>query len=203
MVKKIQDLTDDQVAAASNDELCAAYEELRAHHVEETRELYARVRGLATEREALRRQIEALLTSATPNEREHPMMFEQWQCAQRLLDGDPGSSVPVEELRIGPIYGDVPGWVRVGRYDAAGRRALWIYDVDPDALVLLPNRMTHAVVMRAGREGDDAYVELRRIDFPSDEKWLAFVDVVARALYAARDAKDKDQDDAKDGGGAP
>jgi hypothetical protein len=96
-------------------------------------------------------------------------------------------------MTVGPIYGDDPGWVRVGRYDSAERRALWIYDPDPDALVLLPNRMAHVVVMRAGREGDDVYVELRRGDFPSDEKWLAFTDVIARALYAARDAKDGGQ----------
>lgn len=106
-----------------------------------------------------------------------------------MADGD--LTVPA---LIGPIYGDVQGWVRVGRYDSADRRALWIYDPDPDALVLLPARMAHTVVMRAGREGDDAYVELRRSDFPSDEKWLAFVDVIARALYAARDTSD---------GGAP
>ncbi len=111
-----------------------------------------------------------------------------------MYGGKRGSS-STPGLNIGPVYGDdAPGWVRVGRYDSADRRALWIYDPDPDDLVMLPKRMQRVVVMRAGREGDDAYIELRRGDFPSDEKWLAFVDVVARALYAARDTKD---------GGAP
>jgi hypothetical protein len=85
---------------------------------------------------------------------------------------------------------DHPDWVRVGRYDSAERRALWIYDPDPDARAASAEaRLGCTIALRAGREGDDAYVELRRADFPSDEKWLAFERVIACAVYAARDSR--------------
>jgi hypothetical protein len=106
--------------------------------------------------------------------------------------GSEGAEKPAGTT-VDAIY-NVDGWVRVGRYDSADRRALWIYDPNPDAPPVLPTRLSRTIVMRAGREGDDAYVELRRSDFPSDEKWLAFEHVIACALYAARDARD---------GGAP
>lgn len=38
------------------------------------------------------------------------------------------------------------GWVRVGRYDKAERRSIWV------------KLFAHRIEIRAGREGDDAHV---------------------------------------------
>ncbi len=52
------------------------------------------------------------------------------------------------------------GWLRVGRYDSARRRALWVRFVglDDDSYPV----KCRAILLCSGREGDDAFVKIRR-----------------------------------------
>lgn len=71
--------------------------------------------------------------------------------------------------------GNAAGWHRVGRYDGARRRALWVRFVDLDDMHL--ETTCEAIELCAGREGDDAYV---RID-KNDPRFGELLDVFLRA----------------------
>jgi hypothetical protein len=90
-----------------------------------------------------------------------------------------------DQANVGRV--DKYNWIRIGRYDDARRRSLWLYypPLPPD---VTDNPPVDAIILRAGREGDDAYVELRPSDFTSPEKWRDFEDAIGRARYAAEEA---------------
>lgn len=63
-----------------------------------------------------------------------------------------------------------PGWRRIGRIDAVGRRSLWIREHSFGAIELC-----------AGREGDDAYVRIT----PENPQWRELSEVLGAARFAA------------------
>lgn len=111
---------------------------------------------------------------------------------------------------IWTIHGPGPAeWLRVGRYDGVRRRALWMWinhrgAVPSEALEpvegcpgflrdLREGPHDCAVILRSGREGDDAYVELRASDFVDHQKWLDFEDCMTRAAASAEDREDAER----------
>ena len=93
---------------------------------------------------------------------------------------DPGDYAPRGEGT------DESGWRRVGRYDAARRRALWVrVSLEPDlARNVIADRDVRQIELCSGREGDDAYVTL----VPETPGWSALIDVILRAVEAADEA---------------
>jgi hypothetical protein len=61
-----------------------------------------------------------------------------------------------------------PGWQRVGSLDKPGRRSIWVRFGD------------HRIEICAGREGDDAYIEIEE----SNPAFLGLVDVFETQLWA-------------------
>jgi hypothetical protein len=62
-----------------------------------------------------------------------------------------------------------PGWRRIGRIDAVGRRSMWIRET------------AGSIELCAGREGDDAYVRIT----PENPQWTDLLDVLLCARFAA------------------
>lgn len=69
------------------------------------------------------------------------------------------------------VRGGEDGWVRIGRYDSARRRSLWMRLVGADEI----GNVT-AIELCSGREGDDAYVKLTA----ADPQWADICDVLLR-----------------------
>ena len=69
------------------------------------------------------------------------------------------------------VHGDHSGWTRIGRYDSARRRSLWIRLIGEDE-----SGGVQAIELCSGREGDDAYVKLTS----ADPQWAALCDVLLR-----------------------
>lgn len=61
-----------------------------------------------------------------------------------------------------------PGWVRIGLYDAAERRSLWVRYTDD------------AIELCAGREGDDAYMKLDK----ANQAFGELLEILQCALFA-------------------
>lgn len=70
------------------------------------------------------------------------------------------------------------GFTRIGRIDSVGRRSLWL------KIEQSFGEMPAAIVLRAGREGDDAEVRIEQGDL-SKEKFKLLLEALGRALYAA------------------
>lgn len=68
------------------------------------------------------------------------------------------------------------GFVRIGRVDNDIRRSLWLKEDRP-----IEGRPADAFELRAGREGDDAYVRVTR----DNPQFTELSDVMSRARYAA------------------
>lgn len=66
-----------------------------------------------------------------------------------------------------------PGWVRIGRYCGARRRALWFRVPDGHGVI-------DEFELCAGREGDDDYVKVDR----SNPQFGALLDVLSTAAFA-------------------
>jgi hypothetical protein len=78
-----------------------------------------------------------------------------------------------ESTECRPITEPGSRWHRIGRIDSTGRRSLWIRETyGPDSSV---------IELRAGREGDDAYVRLT----PENPQWGQLSQVLGCARFAA------------------
>jgi len=64
-----------------------------------------------------------------------------------------------------------PGWLRIGRIDKPLRRSLWIRE----------SHRPEVIELRAGREGDDAYVRIT----PDNPQWHELSGVLTCARFAA------------------
>ena len=77
---------------------------------------------------------------------------------------------------------NVGPWERIGAWDTAERRSLWVRFTQRDVtLPLLTAANTLAVEFCAGREGDDAYVRIE----PDNPAFAAILDVATTAHFAA------------------
>ena len=73
------------------------------------------------------------------------------------------------------------GWRRIGRYDSAQRRALWVRVTVARTDNVIDNADVRRIELCAGREGDDAYVRIE----PGAPGWSDLIDVVLRSIDAA------------------
>lgn len=73
------------------------------------------------------------------------------------------------------------GWRRIGRYDSAKRRALWVRVTVARTDNVIDDANVRRIELCAGREGDDAYVRIES----GAPGWSDLIDVVLRSIDAA------------------
>lgn len=86
------------------------------------------------------------------------------------------------------------GWVRIGRYDCAGRRSTWarinMIEGPPSNRIFYDDADAVSVEMCSGREGDDAHVLVKR----GDPAFSGLLDVLG---YSIGNIEDESQGNGK------